>query len=61
VIEPDRTITCVECGGTCHLLTHDPGPDDFPWAAGDVVVYRCADCLDRFDVVIPDEADNAAD
>jgi hypothetical protein len=57
-VEPDETITCVECGGTCHLLTPPPGPDDLPWAAGDVVAYRCADCLDRFDVVLPDDGDD---
>ena len=49
------TIVCVECGDTCHLLTVYDDPDDPP-RAGDVVVYRCAGCADRFDVVV-DEAD----
>jgi hypothetical protein len=46
-----ETITCVDCGGRCHLLTTWP-PDDPP-RPGDVLVYRCQDCLDRWDVVIP--------
>ena len=49
-----ETIVCVECGGTAHLLTGFP-PDDPP-LAGDIVPYRCADCMDRFDIVV-DEAD----
>jgi hypothetical protein len=47
-----ESITCVECGGTCHLLSHAP-PDD-PFEPGDVVAYRCADCMERFDIVVPD-------
>lgn len=49
-----QTIVCVECGGTAHLLTGFP-PDDPPMP-GDIVAYRCADCVDRFDIVV-DEAD----
>ncbi len=49
-----ETIVCVECGGTAHLLTGFP-PDDPPMA-GDIVPYRCADCVERFDMVV-DEAD----
>lgn len=49
-----ETIICVECGGTAHLLTGFP-PDDPPMA-GDVVPYRCADCMERFDMVV-DETD----
>ena len=56
---PDK-ITCVECGGTCHRLTHRP--DDDPFRAGDAVAYRCPDCLERFDMVLEDdEGDAAAD
>jgi DNA-directed RNA polymerase subunit RPC12/RpoP len=47
-------IVCVECGGTAHLLTVF-APDDGP-RPGDVVAYRCSECLDRFDLVV-DEAD----
>ena len=52
---PERTITCVDCGGTAHLLT--TWPSDDPPQPGDIVVYRCADCLDRWDLVLPDEED----
>jgi hypothetical protein len=51
---PD-VIDCVECGGRCHLLSTPP-PDD-PFEPGDVVAYRCADCQERFDVVVADEED----
>ena len=50
-MEVDLTITCVDCGGTAHLLT--TWPPDWPPEPGDVVAYRCADCLDRWDVVLP--------
>ena len=49
---PD-TIICVDCGGTCHLLTQPPG-DEYGatgFKPGDVVAYRCSDCLDRWDLV----------
>ena len=49
------TIICVDCGSTCHLITppyEDPdgGPPGFQ--PGDVVAYRCEDCLDRWDIVV---------
>jgi hypothetical protein len=49
------TIICVDCGSTCHLITppyEDPdgGPPGF--MPGDVVAYRCEDCLDRWDIVV---------
>ena len=47
-----ETIVCVECGGTAHLLTGFP-PDDPPMA-GDIVPYRCAECMERFDMVVDD-------
>ena len=34
----------------CHLLSHPP-PDE-PFEPGDVVAYRCADCMDRWDIVL---------
>jgi hypothetical protein len=52
------TITCVDCGGVAHLLSYPP-PDD-PWEPGDIVAYRCADCMDRWDLVVPDEDDDGA-
>ena len=53
MLEPEPTIVCVDCGGTCHLLTHPR--EDGVWEPGDFVAYRCADCLDRWDLVLPDE------
>lgn len=50
---PD-TVLCIDCGGQAHRLTHDP-PDDDPWRPGDVVAYRCPDCLDRWDLVLEAE------
>jgi hypothetical protein len=45
---------CVDCGGVCHLLSHPP-PDEDGFEPGAVVAYRCADCNDRWDVVLPDD------
>ncbi len=42
---------CVDCGGTCHLLAHP----ETEFGPGDPVAYRCADCMDRWDLVMPDE------
>lgn len=47
-----ETIVCVECGGTSYRLTYPPHEGDEP---GDVVGYRCRDCLERWDVVLTDE------
>lgn len=49
------TITCVECRGTCHLLGHPP---EDGWEPGDWVAYRCADCMDRFDLQVEDDPDD---
>lgn len=42
---PD-TITCIDCGGTCHRLPFDA--PELGWRVGDVVTYRCSDCLDAW-------------
>jgi len=47
-----ETIVCVDCGGQCHRLTYIP-EDGF--SDGDVVAYRCEDCLDRWDLVFDSE------
>ncbi len=52
---PEPTFPCVECGGVCHLLTAAPEHD--AWEAGDIVAYRCADCRERFDLVLADDPD----
>jgi DNA-directed RNA polymerase subunit RPC12/RpoP len=49
---PETVITCIDCGGRAHLLT--TWPDDDPPQAGDIMSYRCADCLDRWDLVLPE-------
>lgn len=49
MIEPAPTIVCVECGGTAHLISFLP--EDEPLEEGYPIAYRCADCMERFDVV----------
>jgi hypothetical protein len=60
VLEPDPVITCVDCGGRAHLLTlprrdHEDAEAE-PWQEGDIVSYRCEDCLDRWDIVLADDS-----
>ncbi len=50
---PD-TIVCVDCGGTCHRLAMPMEGGDEP---GDIVTYRCEDCLDRWDLIAGDPDD----
>ena len=47
-------IVCVDCGGRCHLLSHVP---DEGFEPGDWVAYRCADCMDRWDLQVPESDD----
>lgn len=47
---PDETIVCVDCGGPARLLT--TWDDENPPRPGDLAVYRCVDCLDRWDVIL---------
>ena len=51
-------ISCMECGGTAVLLQLPA--DDEMIEAGDVLMYRCPDCGQRWDVVV-DEDDVDAD
>jgi hypothetical protein len=51
-IQPEQTIHCIDCGGRAHLLT--TWDDEDPPKPGDLAVYRCEDCLDRWDLLIPD-------
>ena len=46
--QPPPSITCVDCLGTAHLISYAPEDGFEP---GDIVAYRCADCLDRWDLV----------
>ena len=50
---PDLEIVCVDCGGACFPLTWRPEEGEVP--DGEVVAYRCRDCLDRWDVVFSDD------
>ncbi|MCB0968569.1 MAG: hypothetical protein KDB37_17190, partial [Ilumatobacter sp.] len=52
VLTPDPQITCIDCGGRAFLLT--PPREDGVWLDGDIVAYRCEDCLDRWDLVLED-------
>jgi DNA-directed RNA polymerase subunit RPC12/RpoP len=46
-------IVCVDCGGRCFLLSHVPPDEGF--RPGDWVAYRCGDCMDRWDLQVPDD------
>lgn len=45
-------IVCVDCGGQCFLLSHEP---DEGFGPGDWVAYRCGDCMDRWDLQVPED------
>jgi hypothetical protein len=51
-LTPPESILCVDCGGTCHLLSRPFEDEDggIGFQAGDIVSYRCSDCLDRWDI-----------
>lgn len=53
--EAPARITCVDCGGTCHLLSapYEDERGHVGFRSGDVVAYRCEECLDRWDVELP--------
>ena len=54
--EPEAVIDCIDCGGRCHLLSYPP--EDGVWSPGDRLVYRCEDCLDRWDLLVPGGEDD---
>jgi len=58
MIAPAEQIVCIDCGGRCFLLT--PPAEDGLWESGDIVAYRCEDCLDRWDLVLSDDDEDAA-
>jgi hypothetical protein len=56
VLQPEAEIVCVDCGGAAYLITLPR--EDGAWLPGDIVTYRCRDCRDRWDLVLPyDDAD----
>lgn len=67
-LEPEPEIVCIDCGGRAFLLSRPraagPGDDqsieDADWLPGDIVAYRCEDCLDRWDLVLPEADDGDA-
>ena len=48
---PDAEIECVDCGGPARLMTR-PDEDGHFWP-GEIVMYRCRDCLDGWYIEIP--------
>ncbi len=51
MIEVPKTIICVDCGETAHLMSYPP---EEGWSIGDYVAYRCRGCNDRWDLVVED-------
>lgn len=49
----EESIDCIDCGGRCHILM--PPPPDEPPEPGDILRYRCADCLDVWYLVVPED------
>ena len=56
---PETEIVCFDCGGRCFLISY--AREDGTWLPGDAVAYRCQDCLDRWDLVLPDDWDATDD
>jgi hypothetical protein len=54
-VTPDATITCIDCGGPAHLISTWPADD--PPQPGDIMRYRCRDCLDCWYIELPDPDD----
>jgi hypothetical protein len=52
MFDPEPVIDCIDCGGTCHLLTK---ATDMGWLPGELLVYRCEDCNDRWDLMVPQD------
>jgi hypothetical protein len=46
-------IACMECGGIA-VLVQLPADDEIV-EAGDVLMYRCPECGQRWDVVVDDQ------
>ncbi len=52
MLVPEPEIVCIDCGGRAFLLS--AAREDGEWEPGDVVAYRCEDCRDRWDLVLPE-------
>lgn len=53
-MRPPTEFTCIDCGGIASLISFLP--EDGEVDPGTTLAYRCADCMERFDVVV--EADD---
>ena len=51
-MEIEELIDCIDCGGRCHLMTTWAADD--PRQPGDIVTYRCEDCLDMWYLEVPE-------
>ena len=51
----DQTIDCIDCGSICHLLSYPDENGEFN--KGEIVSYRCEDCLDCWYLVLDDPED----
>ena len=56
-MEVPSAIIWVDCGCFCRILSFEEPDEGFQ--SGDVVAYRCRDCLDRWDIVIEDGDDDS--
>jgi hypothetical protein len=54
-----QIITCIDCGGRAHLVTIVT--EEQPLYPGDIATYRCEDCRDRWDLVVPGGEDEDED
>ena len=48
-MDDPTTITCVECGGTAHLVSVEPHEGFEP---GQIVAFACEDCDHRMDITL---------
>lgn len=53
-MRPPQTITCIDCGGVASLISFLPPENEPDPEPGTAFAYRCADCAERFDVVMED-------
>lgn len=53
------SILCVDCGGMCHRIPFEA--PELGWRPGDVVTYRCSDCIDLWYLEVDeDDLDGSA-
>ncbi len=46
-------IDCVDCGARCHRIPFEV--PELGWQPGDVVTYRCADCVDLWYIEVHED------